>query len=69
MVLFLVVGGLLAFAVYRSDIFAPKGKVQEGGGGDIDPDELGQTAEDTGFGERSRRSRNTHSSRPSGCRR
>jgi ABC-type nitrate/sulfonate/bicarbonate transport system substrate-binding protein len=46
MVLFLVVGGLLAFAAYRSDLFAPKGKVQEGpGAGDIDPGELGQGAE------------------------
>jgi NitT/TauT family transport system substrate-binding protein len=45
-VLFLVVGGLLAFAAYRSDLFAPKGKVQEGpGAGDIDPGELGQAAE------------------------
>ena len=43
--LFVVVAGLLAFAVYRSDIFAPKGKVHEGAG-TIDPKELGQTAED-----------------------
>jgi ABC-type nitrate/sulfonate/bicarbonate transport system substrate-binding protein len=42
--LFLVVAGLLAFAVYRSDIFAPKGKVQEGTGA-IDPNALGQSAE------------------------
>ena len=42
--LFVVVGGLLAFAVYRSDIFAPKGKIQEGAGA-IDPKALGQTAE------------------------
>ena len=39
-----VVGGLLAFAAYRSDLFGPKGRVQEGPGpgarrraGDIDP--------------------------------
>jgi NitT/TauT family transport system substrate-binding protein len=45
-VLFLVVGGLLAFAAYRSDVFAPKGAgQQEHGGGDIDPGELGQSAE------------------------
>jgi NitT/TauT family transport system substrate-binding protein len=45
-VLFLVVGGLLAFAAYRSDVFAPKGAGQEGqGAGDIDPGELGQSAE------------------------
>ncbi len=43
LVLFLVVGGLLAFAAYRSDLFAPKGRVQEGPGpgpgdgeGDVD---------------------------------
>ncbi|HEX2476743.1 MAG TPA: phosphate ABC transporter substrate-binding/OmpA family protein [Lacipirellulaceae bacterium] len=51
-VLFLVVGGLLAFAAYRSDLFAPKGRIQEGpgpgpggGAGDIDPG-IGQAAED-----------------------
>jgi NitT/TauT family transport system substrate-binding protein len=43
--LFLVVGGLLAFAAYRSDLLAPKGNVQEGAGA-IDPNVLGQTAED-----------------------
>jgi ABC-type nitrate/sulfonate/bicarbonate transport system substrate-binding protein len=44
-VLFLVVAGLLAFAAYRSDVFAPKGNVQEGAGdGDIDPNVLGQSA-------------------------
>ena len=43
--LFLVVGGLLAFAAYRSDLFAPKGNVHEGAGA-IDPNVLGQTAED-----------------------
>ena len=47
--LFLVVAGLLAFAVYRSDIFAPKGKVHEGTGA-IDPNALGQTAERQRFG-------------------
>jgi ABC-type nitrate/sulfonate/bicarbonate transport system substrate-binding protein len=46
-VLFLVVGGLLAFAAYRSDIFAPKGASEKRADtGDIDPGELGQTAED-----------------------
>jgi NitT/TauT family transport system substrate-binding protein len=45
-VLFLVVAGLLAFAAYRSDIFAPQGRVQEGPGDDeIDPEVLGQSAE------------------------
>ncbi len=44
--LFLVVAGLVAFAAYRSDIFAPKGNVQGGSdGGQIDPTVLGQ-AED-----------------------
>src|SRR3990172_3719777 len=47
-VLFLVVGGLLAFAAYRSDVFAPEGAVQEQPeGGHIDPGALGRTAEDT----------------------
>jgi ABC-type nitrate/sulfonate/bicarbonate transport system substrate-binding protein len=48
-VLFLVVGGLLAFAAYRSDVFAPKGANKEGADtGHIDPTVLGsQTAEDT----------------------
>src|SRR5262245_13734797 len=46
--LFFVVAGLLAFAVYRSDIFAPKGKVQEGAGA-IDPGALGPAeANDSG---------------------
>src|SRR5262245_46995005 len=46
-VLFLVVGGLLAFAAYRSDIFAPKGADEKGShAGNIDPGELGQSAED-----------------------
>lgn len=45
--LFLVVAGLLAFAAYRSDILAPKGNIQQPpGGGAIDPNVLGQTAED-----------------------
>lgn len=43
--LFLVVGGLLAFAAYRSDLLAPKGNVNENAGA-IDPNVLGQTAED-----------------------
>jgi hypothetical protein len=43
--LFFVVAGLLAFAAYRSDLFAPKGNVREDAGA-IDPDILGQTAED-----------------------
>jgi NitT/TauT family transport system substrate-binding protein len=42
--LFLVVAGLITFAIFRSDIFAPKGKQQEGTGA-IDPGALGQTAE------------------------
>jgi NitT/TauT family transport system substrate-binding protein len=42
--LFLVVGGLLAFALYRSDIIAPKGKSQEATG-TIDPNALNQSAE------------------------
>jgi outer membrane protein OmpA-like peptidoglycan-associated protein/ABC-type nitrate/sulfonate/bicarbonate transport system substrate-binding protein len=48
--LFVVVGGLIAFAAYRSDILAPKGKMHEGpgngGGGTIDPTKLTQAAED-----------------------
>jgi NitT/TauT family transport system substrate-binding protein len=47
-VLFLVIGGLIAFAAYRSDLLAPKGKVQApggGGGGTIDPSMLNQQAE------------------------
>ena len=36
----LVVVGLIAFAVYRADIFAPPAKAP-GGGGPIDPKELG----------------------------
>jgi NitT/TauT family transport system substrate-binding protein len=43
--LFCVIGGLLAFAAFRSDIFAPKGNLREGSG-DIDPAKIGQTAED-----------------------
>jgi outer membrane protein OmpA-like peptidoglycan-associated protein/ABC-type nitrate/sulfonate/bicarbonate transport system substrate-binding protein len=43
--LFLVVGGLLAFAAYRSDLLAPKGNVNQGHEA-IDPNVLGQTAED-----------------------
>ncbi len=45
--LFLVVGGLVAFAVYRSDLLAPKGKMHDGAGGGatIDPNMLNQTAE------------------------
>jgi NitT/TauT family transport system substrate-binding protein len=43
--LFLVVAGLLAFAAYRSDIFAPKGNSHDMGA-PIDPNVLGQTAED-----------------------
>lgn len=44
--LFAVVGGLIAFAVYRSDVFAPKGNVQQPpGANDIDPKVLGNTAE------------------------
>ena len=44
--LFAVVGGLIAFAVYRSDVFAPKGNVQQPPGAtDIDPKALGNTAE------------------------
>jgi outer membrane protein OmpA-like peptidoglycan-associated protein/ABC-type nitrate/sulfonate/bicarbonate transport system substrate-binding protein len=42
--LFLVVGGLVAFAAYRSDLFAPKANVHEDAGA-IDPGVLGQTAE------------------------
>lgn len=49
--LFLVVAGLLAFAAYRSDILAPKGNIhQPPGGGAIDPNVLGQTAEDKDSG-------------------
>jgi NitT/TauT family transport system substrate-binding protein len=47
--LFVVVGGLIAFAAYRSDILAPKGKMhdgpQAGGGNEIDPNMINQTAE------------------------
>ncbi len=43
--LFLVVAGLVAFAVYRSDLLAPKGKMHEAPGGTIDPNMLNQTAE------------------------
>ena len=39
--LFLVVAGLLAFAVYRSDIFAPKEKAHDAAGA-IDPKALRQ---------------------------
>src|SRR5437870_3827752 len=39
--LFLVVAGLLGYAVYRADIFAPKGNIHEGAGA-IDPKALGQ---------------------------
>ncbi len=46
---FLVVAGLLALAVYRADILAPKGKVHEGAG-NIDPGALNQTAEDKDSG-------------------
>jgi NitT/TauT family transport system substrate-binding protein len=46
-VLFLVVGGLLAFAAYRSDLLAPEGAGKEGTEtGDIDQGVVGQ-AEDT----------------------
>jgi NitT/TauT family transport system substrate-binding protein len=47
-VLFLVVGGLLAFAAYRSDVFSGNreaGEKKPADTGDIDPGELGQTAE------------------------
>src|SRR6516162_265869 len=50
-VLFLVIGGLIAFAAYRSDLLAPKGKLHEGpgggggAGGTIDPNMLNQQAE------------------------
>lgn len=40
--MFAVVFGLIAYAVYRSDIFAPGGQEQAG---TIDPAQLGQTAE------------------------
>ena len=43
-VLLLVVAGLLAFAAFRSDIFAPKAPNHEGTG-KIDPNAIGQTAE------------------------
>lgn len=43
--LFAVVAGLIAFAVYRSDVFAPKGNVQQPGANDIDPKVLGGSAE------------------------
>lgn len=43
--LFAVVAGLIAFAVYRSDVFAPKGNVQQPGANDIDPNVLGSSAE------------------------
>jgi len=43
--LFLVVAGLLAFAAYRSDIFAPKGGGHEAPA-PIDPTVINQTAED-----------------------
>ena len=39
--LFLVVGGLLAFAAYRSDIFAPSGEHKEKREAPIDADKLG----------------------------
>lgn len=46
-VLFLVVAGLLGYAVYRSDVFAPKGNMPEGAAPPvIDPNVLGQSAED-----------------------
>src|SRR5262245_15665168 len=42
-VLFLVIGGLVAFAAYRSDLLAPKGKMHEGPvGGPIEPGALAQ---------------------------
>jgi ABC-type nitrate/sulfonate/bicarbonate transport system substrate-binding protein len=44
MALFVVVAGLLAFAAFRSDIFAPKAANREGSGA-IDPNALGQSAE------------------------
>ncbi|MCC6124314.1 MAG: OmpA family protein [Pirellulales bacterium] len=44
-VLGLVVVGLVAFAVYRADIFAPKAKEDPGKTNEIDPKELGQSAE------------------------
>ena len=43
--LFVVIGGLLAFAAYRSDVFAPKGNAPQPGANDIDPNLLGSTAE------------------------
>src|SRR6476619_1759711 len=43
-VLALVVLGLVAFAVYRSDLLAPKAK--NAGGGAVDPKELEAKAED-----------------------
>ena len=44
MALFVVVVGLLAFAAFRSDIFAPKAANREGTGA-IDPNAIGQNAE------------------------
>ncbi|MHB1035066.1 MAG: phosphate ABC transporter substrate-binding/OmpA family protein [Pirellulales bacterium] len=44
-VLAVVVIGLVAFAVYNADIFAPKPKEGKEGVGKIDPGELGKTAE------------------------
>lgn len=45
-VLFLVVAGLVAFAIFRSDIFAPsEKKSQQNAGAPIDPKELGPGAE------------------------
>jgi NitT/TauT family transport system substrate-binding protein len=43
--LFVVVAGLVAFAVYRSDIFAPKANKTNNGDQRIDPKELAQSAE------------------------
>ena len=43
--LFVVVAGLVAFAVYRSDIFAPKANTPNKGDQRIDPNELAQKAE------------------------
>src|SRR5262245_14730201 len=41
-VLLLVVAALVGFAVYRSDLLAPKGAMHDGGGGTIDPNVLAQ---------------------------
>jgi NitT/TauT family transport system substrate-binding protein len=41
-VLFLVIGGLIAFAAYRSDLLAPKGKINAIPGGPIEPSSLAQ---------------------------